>query len=67
MDNHTYNLVATLSEKGEAVSIYDTFLADSRACEECSALWKELKEADSKHIRKVKEILKSHIKEGKIT
>ena len=64
MDNHTFNLVETLSEKGEAVWAYDKFMKDSENCPDCASLWKELKVADSAHTEKIKQLLVSHAQKG---
>lgn len=39
MDNHTYDLVKALGEKGESLQVYETYAKDTDGCEACSKLW----------------------------
>lgn len=61
MDNHLYNLVKVLAEKGEAADVYARYLADTADCKECSRLFTRLKAQDEKDIEEIKTMLASHI------
>ena len=59
LSNNSYNLVTALSEKSEAISVYDDFIEDAHEAEspECAELWQQIKETEEKHV----ELLKEHI------
>ena len=59
LSNNSYNLVTALSEKSEAISIYDDFIQDAHDADspECAELWQKLKEDEERHV----ELLKEHV------
>jgi rubrerythrin len=59
LSNNSYNLVTALSEKSEAISVYDDFIEDAHEAEspECAELWQQIKETEEKQV----EMLKEHI------
>ena len=66
MNNHTYNLIKSLTKKAQAVSKYDTYLRDAGSCEECKNLWSNLKNEDESQLEEIKKVLESHAKQGSL-
>jgi rubrerythrin len=61
MDNHLYNIIRILAEKGEGVWAYSKYKSDIEDCSECRVLFEEIMEDDKKHMEKLKKLLKSHL------
>lgn len=59
LKNNSYNIVTALSEKSEALSIYDDFIEDAQDADspECAELWQQIREDEERHV----ELLKSHV------
>lgn len=59
LKNNSYNIVTALSEKSEALSIYDDFIEDAQDADspECAELWQQIREDEERHV----EMLKSHV------
>ena len=59
LKNNSYNIVTALSEKSEALSIYDDFIEDAQEADspECAELWQQIREDEERHV----ELLKSHV------
>jgi rubrerythrin len=59
LSNNSYNLVTALSEKSEAISVYEDFIQDAQDADspECAELWQKLKEDEERHV----ELLKEHV------
>jgi rubrerythrin len=59
LKNNSYNIVTALSEKSEALSIYDDFIEDAQdaGSPECAELWQQIREDEERHV----ELLKSHV------
>jgi hypothetical protein len=66
VDNHSYNIIKTITEKAEATWVYDKYIDDSENCQECSKFWKNLKKEDSKLLDQLRTLLNSHIESGQI-
>lgn len=66
MDNHTYNLINALSEKAEALEVYQKYTKDAESCGKCASLWQNLIEDEKEEIKEMKDILISHVQEGVI-
>lgn len=66
MTNHTYDILKSLIHKASATAAYETYLRDSEGCAECQALWTRLKQEDKNDLATLRQLLISHIKEGKI-
>ena len=71
MDNHTYDLIKALGEKAEAQQVYAQYekdaKTDSKDCQKCAALWKRLRDQETKDIEEMKELLVEHIQKKEIT
>jgi rubrerythrin len=62
MDNHLYNIIRILAEKGEGVWAYSKYKSDIEDCPECKAVFEKIMRDDEGHIEKLRELLKTHIK-----
>jgi hypothetical protein len=66
LDNHSYNIIKTITEKAEALWAYDKYLDDSKNCQECTEFWQDLKEEDGKLLGELRALLNSHIEKGQM-
>ncbi len=67
LNNNSYNIVTALSEKSEAITIYDDFIEDAEEAEspECAELWQQIREDEERHVEMLKEHLEMLVKNGK--
>jgi hypothetical protein len=66
LDNHSYNIIKTITEKAEALWAYDKYLEDSKNCKECTKFWQNLKEEDGMLLDELRALLNSHIEKGQM-
>lgn len=64
MNNHTYNLIKSLTKKAQALSKYETYLSDAADCDECKNLWQRLTKEDEAQLAEIKKVLENHAKKG---
>ncbi len=67
LKNNSYNIVTALSEKSEALSIYDDFIEDAQDAEspECAELWQKIREDEERHVEMLKEHVEMLVQNGK--
>ncbi|HVF84894.1 MAG TPA: ferritin family protein [Abditibacteriaceae bacterium] len=67
LKNNSYNLVTALSEKSEALSIYDDFIEDAQEADspECAELWQQIREDEERHVELLKEHVEKLVQSGK--
>ncbi len=67
LKNNSYNIVTALSEKSEALSIYDDFIEDAQDAEspECAELWQQIRDDEERHVELLKEHVEMLVKSGK--
>ncbi len=67
LKNNSYNLVTALSEKSEALSIYDDFIEDAQEADshECAELWQQIREDEERHVELLKEHVEKLVQNGK--
>lgn len=66
MDNHAYNLIASLAEKADGAWVYDSYIEDSNNCNECKTLFEKMKARDEEYVTEMKQLLIDHVKNGGI-
>lgn len=67
LKNNSYNIVTALSEKSEALSIYDEFIEDAQEADspECAELWQQIREDEERHVEMLKEHVEMLVQNGK--
>ena len=59
VDNATYNLMTTLTEKLSAIETYATYIEDAEGDE--AQLYQQLMEDDTRHAERIYEVLRDRI------
>ena len=67
LKNNSYNIVTALSEKSEALSIYDDFIEDAQEVDspECAELWQQIREDEERHVELLKSQVELLVQNGK--
>lgn len=65
MHNFNHDIIQTLSVKLDSLWRYDEYLKNAKGCEVCENMWKELKEADLKAAKKLRDEIARHIDQNK--
>lgn len=65
MHNANFDLVHALTNKADALSVYDRYVQDAQGCQECRDLWQTIKQDDKKHHDMLMQEITRHAKEGK--
>jgi hypothetical protein len=66
MKNGNFDLVHGLTNKAEALNVYDQYVKDSADCPQCQDLWRKVKEDDRRHHDMLLSEINRHAKEGKL-
>ena len=61
ISNLTYDLIAALHNKLEAVTAYDKYLSDAQGDDQCRKLFQQLQQDDRKHADLLKAELARHL------
>ncbi|CAA9584846.1 MAG: hypothetical protein AVDCRST_MAG18-3671 [uncultured Thermomicrobiales bacterium] len=61
MSNLTYDLIAALHNKLEAVTAYDKYLQDAQGDEQCKKIFQQMQQEDRKHADMLKAELTRHL------
>lgn len=65
MQNANFDLVHTLTNKADALNVYDRYVQDAQGCPQCQDLWRQVKQDDKKHHDMLMQEISRHAKEGK--
>jgi hypothetical protein len=60
--NHDHDMIHDLSKRLDALWHYDQYIANAKDNTELSAFWQNVKRQDEENVRRLKEIVKSHVK-----
>lgn len=66
MKNANFDLVHALTNKSDALNVYDRYIQDSQGCSHCQDLWRQVKQDDRKHQEMLLAEVSRHAKEGKL-
>lgn len=62
LSNNLYNLMEQMTEENKSLwRIKNAYKQDAKGCAECVAFWNELAEDKEKHVKKLQELIKSHL------
>ena len=61
MDNLTYDLIAALHNKLEAVTAYEKYLKDAQSDQQCHKVFQQLMQDDKKHADLLRQELSRHL------
>ena len=69
LPNVLFDLISSIQNKSEAVSIYDTYAKDAQAqgCSDCANLWRQMKQRDEENIALLSRELERHVRQGELT
>ena len=62
--NHDHDMIHELSKRIDAVWRYDQYIANAKNDQELSAFWNDVKRQDEENVRRLKELVKSHVKKN---
>jgi len=67
LNNNSYNIITTLGEKSQAVTIYDEFIEDAEeeGSDECVELFKKFKAQDEANVAELKQHVEMLVQNGK--
>ena len=60
-ENHDHDMIHELSKRLDALWRYDQYIANSQADAELQTFWRQLKEQETKNVRRLKEFVAEHI------
>jgi hypothetical protein len=63
MDNLTYDLIAALHNKLEAVTAYQKYLQDAQGDRECQQIFQQMMQDDTRHAQMLQQELGRHLAE----
>lgn len=68
LNNNSFNLITALSNKSEALTVYDKYIQDAQEAgsQECVQLWQEFKQQDEQAVQRLKEHVEMLVKGGKL-
>lgn len=68
LNNNSFNLITALSNKSEALTVYDKYIQDAQEAgsQECVQLWQEFKQQDEQAVQRLKERVEMLVKGGKL-
>ena len=61
MDNLTYDLIAALHNKLEAVTAYQKYLQDAQGDQQCQQLFQQMMQDDTRHAQMLQQELTRHL------
>ncbi len=61
MDNLTYDLIAALHNKLEAVTAYQKYLQDAQGDQQCQQLFQQMMQDDQRHAQMLQQELTRHL------
>ncbi len=61
MDNLTYDLIAALHNKFEAVTAYQKYLQDAQGDQQCQQLFQQMMQDDQRHAQMLRQELTRHL------
>ncbi len=61
MDNLTYDLIAALHNKLEAVTAYQKYLQDAQGDQQCQQLFQQMLQDDQRHAQMLRQELTRHL------
>lgn len=61
MDNLTYDLIAALHNKLEAVNAYQKYLQDAQGDQQCQQVFQQLMQDDTRHAQMLQQELGRHL------
>ena len=66
LSDHTYDLIAALADKSEAVIAFETYLEDAEEAgdQTCANLWRTLKQREEEAIEMLRGEVERHAKDG---
>jgi hypothetical protein len=62
--NHDHDMVHDLSKRLDALWRYDQYIANAKNDQESSAFWNDVKRQDEENVRRLKELVKIHVKKN---
>ena len=62
--DHDHDMVHDLSKRLDALWRYDQYIANAKNDQELSAFWNDVKRQDEENVRRLKELVKSHVKKN---
>ena len=62
--NHDHDMIHDLSKRLDALWRYDQYIANAKNDQELSAFWNDVKRQDEENVRRLKELVKSHVKKN---
>ena len=62
--NHDHDMVHDLSKRLDALWRYDQYIANAKNDQELSAFWNDVKRQDEENVRRLKELVKNHVKKN---
>lgn len=65
VDNLTYDLLTALQNKLQALGVYEKFLKDAAADEQCRKVFQRMAQDDRKHAEMLRDELARHFSQGK--
>lgn len=65
MKDANFDLVHSLTNKAEALQVYDRYAQDASGCRQCQDLWRQIKQDDQRHHDMLLQEVNRHAKEQK--
>ena len=62
--DHDHDLIHDLSKRLDALWRYDQYIANAKNDQELSGFWNDVKRQDEENVRRLKELVKSHVKKN---
>jgi hypothetical protein len=66
MKNGNFDLVHSLTNKADALKVYDRYVQDSSGCGQCQNLWRQIKQDDQRHHDLLLQEINRHAREQKL-
>jgi hypothetical protein len=60
--NHDHDMIHDLSKRLDALWRYDQYITNAKNDQELSAFWSDVKRQDEANVRRLKELVKNHVK-----
>ena len=60
--NHDHDMIHDLSKRLDTLWRYDQYIVNAKDDEELTAFWESVKRQDEDNVRRLKEIIKKHVK-----